>query len=133
MIKVLFLCVENSCRSQMAEGFFHKHRPEYMTACSAGSMPSGQVNPKAISFMRERGLDLSGYTSKGLDDFSDLKFDLAVSMGCGDVCPRSQAKEHREWDIPDPKNLDDEQFRQVRDLIENKVIELIQKLRAEVP
>lgn len=132
MIKVLFLCVENSCRSQMAEGFFQKHRPEYMTARSAGSMPSGQVNPKAISLMRERGLDLSRYVSKGLDAFTDLEFDLAVTLGCGDVCPRSQAKERREWDIPDPKMLDDEQFRQVRDAIERKVIELIQELRAEV-
>jgi protein-tyrosine-phosphatase len=132
MKKVLFICVENSCRSQMAEGFFRHHCPEHMTAYSAGSMPSGKVHSRAISLMRERGLDLSGHASKRIDDFPDVVFDLAVTMGCGDVCPEGKAKEHREWDIPDPKNLDDEQFRQVRDAIEIKVGELIQDLRAEV-
>jgi arsenate reductase len=82
--------------------------------------------------MRERGLGLSGHTSKGLDDFPDVVFDLAITMGCGDVCPAAKAIERREWNIPDPKNLDDEPFRQVRDAIEMKVVELIQDLRAEV-
>jgi len=112
----------------MAEGFFLHHCPAQMTACSAGSKPSGQVNPKAVSLMQECGIDLAGHVSTGLDDFSALFFYVAVTMGCGDVCPASSAAERREWSIPDPKNLDPEAFRRVRDEIESKVLALIQEL-----
>lgn len=128
MIKVLFLCVENSCRSQMAEGFFRHCAPANMQGVSAGSNPSGQVNPRAISLMAQRGIDLSSHASVGLEAFSEQVFDVAVTLGCGDVCPSSKAREHREWNLPDPKSMDDEAFAAVRDEIESKVQALIGEL-----
>jgi protein-tyrosine-phosphatase len=93
---------------------------------SAGSRPSGKVNPKAIEAMRELGYDLSAHQSKSLDDLPDVSFDLAVTMGCGDQCPNLRATRREDWNIPDPKEMPPEQFRQVRDLIETKVKELLQ-------
>ena len=85
--RVLFVCVENSNRSQMAEAFARIHGAGRVEAFSAGSRPSGRVNPKAVEAMKEVGYDLSGQTSKGLNDFNGQEFDAAVTMGCGDECP----------------------------------------------
>ncbi len=128
MKRVLFVCVENSCRSQIAEAFSKIHGEEAIEAYSAGSRPSGKINPRAIEFMRELGYDLSGHSSKSLSDIPKVEFDVAVTMGCGDECPFVQAKEREDWDIPDPKELPPEEFRKVRDLIEMKVKELIIRL-----
>jgi arsenate reductase len=123
---VLFVCVENSCRSQLAEGFARTHGKSRVTACSAGSRPSGQVNPRAIQFMRERGIDLTIQRSKGLDDLpAGTTWDYIVTMGCGDACPSLPARHRIDWDLPDPKHLSDEQFRAVRDRIEALVATLI--------
>lgn len=122
-MKAVFVCVENSNRSQMAEAFA---RMAGVEAFSAGSRPSGQVNPKAIEAMRELGYDLSTHQSKSLDDLPNVAFDVAVTMGCGDECPNLRATRREDWNIPDPKELPPEQFRQVRDLIEAKVKELLQ-------
>ena len=129
MKRVLFVCVENSCRSQMAEGFARALGGGEMEAFSAGSKPSGVVNPRAIAFMKERGIDISRQKLKGFDELPDVEFDYAVTMGCQDVCPLVSSDRHIAWDIRDPKNLSDEEFRKVRDEIENKVTELVSTTR----
>ncbi|MFY9556536.1 MAG: arsenate reductase ArsC [Blastocatellia bacterium] len=119
--RVLFVCIENSNRSQMAEAFARMYGGDEVEAYSAGSRPSGQVNPKAVEAMKELGYDLSNHTSKSLSDIPDVEYDLVATMGCGDECPLVRAKRHEEWDIPDPKNFEPDEFRQVRDLIRAKV------------
>lgn len=125
---VLFVCVENSNRSQMAEAFARIHGGEGVEAFSSGSRPSGRVNPKAVEAMKEIGYDLTTHTSKGLDGFNGKEFDAAVTMGCGDECPLVLAKRRVDWQIPDPKELPPDQFNEVRDLIERKVKELLATL-----
>jgi protein-tyrosine-phosphatase len=122
---VLFVCVENSNRSQMAEAFARSHGGADIEAHSAGSNPSGRINPKAIESMREVGYDLTSHRSKGLAEFDGREFDVAVTMGCGDQCPLIRAKRRDQWAIPDPKELPPQAFQQVRDLIEQKVKELL--------
>jgi arsenate reductase (thioredoxin) len=126
--RIVFVCVENSCRSQIAEAFARMHAGSNVVAYSAGSRPSGQVNPKAIASMKEIGYDLTTHASKGLNDLPDVEFDAAITMGCGDECPLLRAKARADWGIPDPKHLSPEDFRQVRDLIEAKVRELLANL-----
>jgi protein-tyrosine-phosphatase len=123
--RVLFVCVENSNRSQMAEAFARMHGRDRVEAASSGSKPSGRVNPRAIRFISEVGYDLTTHVSKSLDQFNGQEIDVAVTMGCGDACPLVRATRREEWNIPDPKELPDEQFREVRDLIERKVKELL--------
>jgi arsenate reductase (thioredoxin) len=130
MKKVIFVCIENSNRSQMAEAFARIHSAGKVEAHSAGSRPSGKVNPKAIAAMKELGYDLTTHVSKGLDEFNGQDIDVAVTMGCGDECPFIRAKRREDWQIPDPKELSPEQFREVRDLIEAKVKELLGTLEA---
>jgi arsenate reductase (thioredoxin) len=120
-LRVLFVCVENANRSQMAEAFARMHGGPQVEAYSAGSRPSGEVNPKAVQAMREVGYDLSRHSSKSLQDLANLDFDLVATMGCGDACPLVKAKRREDWHIPDPRHLPPEDFRKVRDLIEQKV------------
>ena len=127
MKKLLFVCIENSNRSQMAHAFAKIHGQGKVEAYSAGSKPSGKINPKAIAAMKEAGYDLTAHKSKSLDDVPQVVFDYVVSMGCGDKCPYVATKKRIDWDIPDPKNMDASEFRKVRDLIEQKVKELIEK------
>jgi protein-tyrosine-phosphatase len=129
MKRVLFVCIENSNRSQMAEAFARIHGREWIEAYSACSQPSGKVNPKAIDAMREVGYDLTKHRSKSLGDLPNVNFDAAVTMGCGDACPASRAIRHEDWQIPDPKNMPPDEFRKVRDLIETKVKELLVSLK----
>ena len=126
--RVLFVCVENSNRSQMAEAFARMHGGGRVEAASAGSRPSGRVNPKAVDAMRERGYDLTAHASKGLEAFHGRQVDVAVTMGCGDECPSVRAARRVEWQIPDPRDMTPEQFRDVRDLIERKVVDLLASL-----
>jgi len=128
MKTVLFVCVENSNRSQMAEAFARMHGGDRVQAASAGSRPSGRINPKAIEAMRELGYDLTGHSSKGLEDFNGADVDVAVTMGCGDECPRVRAGRREDWQIPDPREMSPEEFRGVRDLIGKKVLELLASL-----
>ncbi len=125
---ILFVCVENSNRSQMAEAFAQMHGRGKVEAHSAGSRPSGRVNPRAVEFMREVGYDLTKHESKSLDQFNGREIDVAVTMGCGDECPLVRAKRREEWQIPDPKEMLPEQYREVRDLIERKVKDLLATL-----
>jgi protein-tyrosine-phosphatase len=112
MKRVIFVCVENSNRSQMAEAFARIHGAGTFEAFSAGSRPSGRVNPKAVAAMKELGYDLGMHTSKGLYGFRGQEFDAAVTMGCGDECPLVRAKRRLEWRIPDPKDMPPERFRE---------------------
>ena len=123
--RVIFVCVENSNRSQMAEAFARIHGGDSVEAASAGSRPSGRVNPRAIEFMREVGYDLTTHSSKSLEEFNGREVEVAVTMGCGDECPLVLARSREEWQIPDPKEMPPEQYREVRDLIERKVKELL--------
>jgi arsenate reductase (thioredoxin) len=126
--RVIFVCVENSNRSQMAEAFARIHCGDRVAAFSAGSRPSGRVNPKAVEAMKEIGYDLSMHASKGLDEFNGQEFDAAVTMGCGDACPLVRAKRRLDWQIPDPKEMPPEQFGEIRNLIEQKVQELLEEI-----
>ena len=133
MSRVLFVCVENSNRSQMAEAFARALGGRQIDARSAGSRPSGQINPRAIAFMAERGIDLSAQHSKSLDEIGTEAFDAVVTMGCGDACPWVAAQRREDWALPDPKLLDDAGFRGVRDEIERRVRNLLRELSISAP
>ena len=126
--KVLFVCVENSNRSQMAEAFARIAGGDRIEAWSAGSRPSGRVNPKAIEAMRELDYDLTTHTSKSLTEIALGPYAAAVTMGCGDACPNVAAVLREDWQIPDPREMPPEQFREVRDLIAEKVRSLLSRL-----
>ena len=127
--KILFVCVENSNRSQMSQAFAKIHGGDGVEAFSAGSKPSGIVNPKAIAAMKELGYDLSTHDSKSLDEVKQFApFDAVVTMGCGDACPWMPAKRFIDWQIPDPKHMEPSDFNKVRDMISSKVKELLQEL-----
>ena len=127
MKTVLFVCVENSCRSQMAEGFANNLGKGIIEVCSAGSRPSGKINPDATKVMQELGIDISYQKSKGFEELSIKKFDYVVTMGCEDVCPFVPAKQNMDWHVEDPKGKDLGFFRKVRDDIAEKVKELIKE------
>lgn len=127
--RVLFVCVENANRSQMAEAFARMHGGPDVQAYSAGSRPSGVVNPKAVESMREVGYDLAVHVSNSLDDIPDVEYDFVATMGCGDACPMVRAKTREDWEIPDPKEMPAAEFREVRDLIERKVKAALTALR----
>jgi protein-tyrosine-phosphatase len=132
MRRIVFVCVENSNRSQMAEAFARIHGGDQVEAFSAGSRPSGRVNSKAVEAMREVGYDLTAHHSKSLQDLAGVEFDVAVTMGCGDECPFIRAKRREDWNIPDPKALPPAEFRAIRDLIEGKVSALLAELNQSV-
>jgi arsenate reductase len=128
--RILFVCVENANRSQMAEAFARIHGGPGVEAFSAGSNPSGRVHPMAIEAMAEIGYDLGAHRSQGLEDLPDVEFDVAVTMGCGDACPSVRARRREDWEIPDPRSLPADEFRAIRDRIEAKVRELLAAERA---
>jgi len=127
MKSVLFVCVHNSCRSQMAEGFARSYGADKVMACSAGSRPSGVVDSGAIKVMGEVGIDISDAASNGFDDLPKKEFDYVVTMGCGDACPFVPARKNLDWDIMDPKGKGEEFFRKVRDQIGQNVRQLIKE------
>ena len=127
-IRLVFVCVENANRSQMAQAFARMLGGQRIEAHSAGSRPSGVVNPRAIEAMKELGYDLTSHRSTGLDELPDVSFTMAVTMGCGDVCPQIRARLHEDWALPDPKDLPPDDFRQVRDTIRDKVADLLTRL-----
>lgn len=109
----------------MAEAFARIHGGNEVEVYSAGSKPSGKINPRAIASMKEAGYDLTTHQSKSLEAVPQGGYDVVVTMGCGDACPWIEAKRHVDWNIPDPKNMSDDQMREVRDLINEKVSELV--------
>jgi len=126
--RIVFVCIENSNRSQMAEAFAKLRGNGRIDAFSSGSRPSGVVNPKAIAAMNQLGYDLAVHRSKGLTDLPDVEWDAVVTMGCGDACPSLRAKRRIDWQIPDPKHLPPDEFRKVRDLIDVHVKSLLAEL-----
>jgi arsenate reductase (thioredoxin) len=128
MKNILFVCIENSNRSQMAQAFAIIHGGNGVEAHSAGSRPSGIINPKAIASMKELGYDLSAHVSKSLDEIPPVVYDYVITMGCGDECPFVAARHRLDWKIPDPRNMGAEEFRNVRNMIEQKVKELLRSI-----
>ncbi len=126
--KVLFVCINNSCRSQMAEAFAHIYGKNIIEPYSAGSHPSGSIDAKAIEAMQEMSYDLSTHRSKSLAQLPNVEYEYAITMGCGDECPFVIAKHREDWNIPDPKHLPMTEFREVRNLIAEKVKALRDKL-----
>lgn len=128
-VTVLFVCTENACRSQMAEGWARKLLPDWH-AYSAGSKPRGSIDTRAIEVMNEAGIDLFAQKSKGFSELPVAEFDYVVTMGCKDGCPFVPAKKILAWDIPDPAGKSPEFFRQVRDTIGEKVRHLPDEVEA---
>ena len=128
MVTILFVCIENSNRSQMAEAFAKIHSGKNVNAFSAGSKPSGKINPKAIEAMNLIDYDLTKHKSKSLDEFRETELDYVITMGCGDACPFIRAKNRQDWDIQDPRDLSMKEFIAVRNLIESKVKLLMREL-----
>jgi len=127
--RVLFVCIENSCRSQMAEAFARLLAQDVIEAYSAGSHPSGKIDPEAIQSMHDLGYELDGQYSKSLEEMPKVKFDYVITMGCGDECPLIPAVHHEDWEIPDPKDMPSEEFRKVRNLIRERVETLARSIR----
>jgi protein-tyrosine-phosphatase len=129
---LLFVCIENSNRSQMAQAFARLLGGDAVAAYSAGSHPSGRVNPKAIAAMAELGYDLSTHDSKSLQEIPDLDYDLVVTMGCGDECPFVRAKQREDWALPDPRHLEGAAFLAVRDEIARRMRDALGRLGVPV-
>ena len=119
--RVLFVCVENSCRSQLAEAISNHLFSNHLKAFSAGSRPSGKVNPKAIASLKAIGIRHKG-KSESIDEVKGLDFDFIVGMGCGDECPIIPGSKRIDWNIPDPKAFDSEKFDEIRDSIKERIV-----------
>jgi protein-tyrosine-phosphatase len=115
----------------MAEAFARMYGAGKVEAYSAGSRPTGRVNPLAVDAMRELGYDLNKHSSKSLDEIPDVEYEFVATMGCGDECPLIIAKRHEDWSIPDPKDMPLSELRAIRDLIEHKIKTLLRQLDAE--
>jgi len=111
----------------MAEALARIHGSDSVVAFSAGSKPSGVVNPKAIASMKELGYDLSAHRSRGVIDLPAIEFDYVITMGCGDDCPVVPAVAREDWDIADPKDMTPDQFREIREIISRCVQELLSR------
>jgi len=128
---VLFACIENAGRSQMAEGFFRKYAPKGWNAMSGGSSPRSYVNPLAIEVMKEAGVDISNQNAKRLSDEQIRGAELKVNMGCMDTneCPTLILGRYVDWGIEDPKDKPIKKVREIRDEIEIRVKELVKGLK----
>jgi arsenate reductase (thioredoxin) len=126
-VKILFVCVGNACRSQMAEAWAHHFGQGKVQASSAGSHPFGSIVKDTYTVMSEKGLSLDGQCSKGLRDVALAEMDVVVGMGCEVECPVPVGFKGRvvDWEIPDPYGRSIDSFRNVRDMIERKVLELL--------
>ena len=126
--RVLFVCIENSNRSQMAEAFARLDGGGTVEAYSAGSRPSGVVNPRAVEFMAKSATTCRPTARRDWQTCRSWSSTPRSTMGCGDACPMVKAGRHEDWGIPDPKHLPPEEFRAIRDLIRAKVKELLASL-----
>ena|SRR4029079_18495573 len=130
-ITILFVCVENAGRSQMAEGFFNKFAPEGYKAISAGTKPVSQINPVAVDVMREVGIDISNQKSKDITEDMMRNSTKIVNMGCMEkgACPTLLLHNVVDWKTEDPKGKSTEKTREIRDQIEQRVMELVAALK----
>ncbi|RIQ14527.1 arsenate reductase ArsC [Jiangella rhizosphaerae] len=125
---VLFLCVHNAGRSQMALGFFRHHAGDGATAFSGGSEPADRVNPVAVAAMAERGIDIAGERPRRWADADLEAADVVVTMGCGDTCPYVPGTRYEDWPLDDPAGRDLDAVRPIRDDIERRVLNLLYEL-----
>jgi len=131
-IKIVFVCVENARRSQMAEGFANAFGQVKIEVYSAGSSPSSQIDPLVTEVMKEKGIDLSAKRPKGLNELPPIEMDYLITMGCEETCPAIPAKRIIEWEIPDPKGKSIDVFREVRDLVEDKIKALFEEIEKNI-
>ncbi|MFH1013206.1 MAG: arsenate reductase ArsC [Thermoplasmatota archaeon] len=127
MKKVLFVCVENTCRSQMAKGFFNRYALDAVSD-SAGTNPAERIDPLAVQVMNERGIDINGYVPQMLTFSMINEFDYIVTMGCMDGCPLTPRSKTIPWEIEDPKGKIIDDYRRIRDQIKNNVTGLIKEI-----
>ena len=127
---VLFVCVHNAGRSQMAAGYLQHLAGERIQVLSAGSQPAEQVNPAAVEAMLEEGIDIAGARPKVLTDGAVQESDVVITMGCGDACPFYPGKRYEDWDLDDPAGQGIEAVRPIRDEIRRRVETLVQELTA---
>ena len=125
MKKVLFVCIENACRSQVAEAFFNKYAKGAI-AYSAGSKPAKEIDPMTVEVMKEKGIDLAGKKPSGFQPHLSRIFDITVTMGCKDTCPITPKEKTIDWDIENPKGKPIEKYREMRDEVEQRVRQLLQ-------
>ena len=125
-VKIVFVCVENARRSQMAQGFAEVLGKGKFQVYSAGSRPASQIDPTVIEVMKEKGIDLFGRKPKGLNDLPLIEMDYLVTMGCGETCSAIPAKKIIEWEIPDPKGKPIDEVRTIRDVLEAKVMTFLE-------
>ena len=125
---VLFVCVHNAGRSQMAAGLLAHHAAGRVSVQSAGSAPAGSINPSAVAVMGELGIDIGGEQPQKLTDDAVQESDVVITMGCGDACPFYPGKRYLDWDVPDPAGLSPEKVRPIRDEIDQRVLVLLAEL-----
>ena len=131
MKTILFVCVGNSCRSQIAEAYFNHYAPPGFRAESAGTAPADMVNSSAKTVMAELGIDLGGHRPKKLTDNMIKRAKRIVSMGCSsDLCPATAKRKFEDWGITDPLGKDINFFREIRDTIQGKVLDLVEKYKS---
>ena len=128
---VLFVCVQNAGRSQMAEGFFKKYAPKEYEGISAGTMPVSEINPLAVEVMREVNIDISNQISKEIIEDMIRNFSKIVNMGCMDKvsCPTLFLQNLLDWNIEDPKDKQIDKVREIRDEIEQRVKKLVADIK----
>jgi arsenate reductase len=131
MSHVLFVCIQNAGRSQMAHALFERAAGGRHEARSAGSRPAAHVHPEVVDVMRELGIDVAGRQPHKLDDDDMQWADLVVTMGCGDECPFIPGKRYEDWELDDPSGRPVEEVRRIRDEIARRVADLVAGLRAE--
>ncbi len=127
--RVAFVCVGNSCRSQMAEAFAKYYGENIIEVYSAGTKPAEQVNPNAVLVMEEKGIDLSAQYPKLLEDIP-AQVDFLITMGCNVQCPHLPCKIREDWGLDDPVGKSLEEFRKTRNIIEEKVKSLLENIES---
>ncbi len=126
--EILFLCVHNAGRSQMAAGFARTLGGDRIVVHSAGSAPGEVLNPAVVEVMKERDIDIANESPRKLTDGMGLNADVIVTMGCGDACPVYPGKRYLDWDLTDPAGKGVDEVRQIRDDIERRVRDLLADL-----
>jgi protein-tyrosine-phosphatase len=126
--EVLFVCVQNAGRSQMAAALLEHHAGGRVRVRSAGTTPSDEIHPNVVEAMAERGLDVSTARPKGLREDEVREVDVVITMGCGDACPVVPGTRYLDWDLPDPAGKPIAEVRPIRDDIERRVLDLLREL-----
>jgi arsenate reductase (thioredoxin) len=129
--EVLFVCVHNAGRSQMAAALLEHHAAGRVRVRSAGTTPSDEIHPNVVEAMAERGLDVSTARPKGLREDDVREVDVVITMGCGDACPVVPGTRYLDWDLPDPAGKPIAEVRPIRDDIERRVLDLLRELALE--